>query len=185
MGAKLEIHIDRDRPPRMTFVDTGGEPILAFHDRDGTGWVLHVQHYEPFPMRVAAFDGVSEALDKARNYLKMPLPSARRLPGRSVSLRSERCPGGNSYFLAATLEQDGVLTLRGQNLGPDVSYDGEYEYWYTVKAESVADMVIALGGEPGADIIDLLEKRWSGDAATGLGKAIERSGVRYEFFNYF
>lgn len=186
METKLEIHVDHHRPPQLAFTDTSGEPILAYHDEDEAGWVLHVEDYKPFSMGVAEFDRVFEAFANAKSYLEHPLPNACRLPGRRVSLRSDwGVPGGNAYFLDATVERDGSLSLSGQDLGPTVSYDGEYEYWYAVAAEDVPALVIALGGEPGADILDLLESRWSGDAAAGLGSAIKASGVEHKFTSYF
>ncbi len=180
--AEVDIHVDRSRPPRMTFADTGGEPILAFQDDGEACWTLHVQHYQPFRMRSTAFGCVSEALAQARALLAMPLPVALRLPGRRVNLRSQHCADGDSYFLDATLERNGSLTLSGQDLG---HHDYEYEYWYIVEAANVPAMVIALGGEPGADIIDLLVSQWSGDAVAELIATIKRSGVEYKFCNYF
>ncbi|MGV1004471.1 MAG: hypothetical protein ACOYEV_06810 [Candidatus Nanopelagicales bacterium] len=186
METKLEIHVDRHRPPQLTFTDTGGEPILAFHDEDEPGWVLHVEHYQPFPMDVAEFERAFEALAEAKSLVEQPLPYTSRIPGRQVNLRSDWGPAGStSYFLDVTLEHDGSLRFSGQDLGPTVSYDGEYEYWYSLAAEDVPALVIALGGEPGTDIIDLLESRWSGDAASGLGAAIKASGVKHNFTSYF
>jgi len=42
----------------------------------------------------------------------------------------------------------------------------------------VSALVVALGGRPGTDVIDLLEQRCSGDAAYNLGAAIRSSGVK-------
>jgi len=182
-----EIHVDRQQPPTLEFAETGGEPILSYLPDDG-GWVLHVQHYSPFRMEVSRFGDVDEALSKAQEFLKVPLADTYRLEPERVSLRSDWGePGGTSYFLDATLGLDGSLRLSGQDLGPTVSYDGEYEYWYTVKAEHVPALVVALGGTPGDDILDVLKQHWSGDAASGLGPgpAIRDSGIEYHFTSYF
>ena len=192
MTAEVQIHIDRHRPPTLTFEETNGEPMLGFIDEliddDGKfnpiGWVLRVEHYQPFRLHLTKFQDAFAALDVAKQRLALPLPASHRLPGRSVSLRSAT-DGGSSYYLDATLETDGSLTLAGQNLGPTVSYDGEYEYWYTVQAEHVPALVVALGGEPGDDIIAVLERHWSGDAAVGIGGALNHSGVEFHFSDYF
>ncbi|OBB19700.1 hypothetical protein A5761_00705 [Mycolicibacterium setense] len=62
---------------------------------------------------------------------------------------------------------------------------GEYEYFYTIAGADVPALTNALGGEPGADIVDALARNWSGDASYGLGRTIESSGVKYHFANYF
>ena len=182
----FEIYVDRQQPPRLSYDDTNGEPILAYHG-PREGWVLHVEHYQPFPMKVTDFDPAFEALAKARAHLEIPLADAYRLPGRRVSLLSKRAGGDErtSYFLDATLEDDGSLTLSGQNLGPGASWDGEYEYWYHVEAKDVPALVVALGGEPGTDIVELLQRRWTGDAVAGLVTRIKTSGVDYRFSSYY
>lgn len=144
MGSDTEIHIDRNRPPRLTLDDTGGEPILA-----------------------------------------VELAHADRLPGRQVSLRAERGLDGNSYYLDATLEHDGSLTFSGQNLGPSIGYDGEYEYWVTVKASDVPALVTALGGEDGEDVIEVLLRNWTGAAASRIGDAIDTAGIAHNFVSYY
>jgi hypothetical protein len=111
-----------------------------------------------------------------------------RLPGRSVSLQNEHREDGSWLHLDASLERDGTLQVTGQDLGPvtrNISPDGEYEYFYTIAAEDVPALVVALGGQPGTDVIDLLEERWSGDAAAyKLGGAISSSGVTFSFSSY-
>jgi hypothetical protein len=193
------IHVDRNPDGELTFADTNGEPILAYDaenskvlkDAEGrpmkTGWVLHVEHYEPFVMGVQDFDSVDEALAKAESYLDMPLPNASRLPGRRVGLQNEQREDGSWLNIDASLERDGTVQITGQDFGPvtkNISPDGEYEWFYTIASKDVPALVVALGGQPGTDIIDLLEQRWSGDAAYKLDGAIESSGVRYSFASY-
>ena len=194
------IHVDRKPSRELTFADTNGEPILAYHgenpenekDADGSlapsGWLLHVQYYQPFVMGVQDFDSLDEALAKAKQYLEMPLPDACRLPGRSVELQNEHREDGSWLNIDASLERDGVLRIIGQDLGPvaeAISPDGEYEWFYTIAAQDVPALVVALGGQPGTDVIDLLEQRWTGDAAYNLDGAIRSSGVKYRFSNYY
>ena len=195
----MSIHVDRDSGRPLAFADTNGEPFLAydaddsevFEDAEGrpmpTGWVLHVEHYRPFAMGVHDFDSVDEALTRATRYLETPLPNASRLPGRSVKLQNEHRGDGSWLNVNATLQRDGTLEISGQDFGPvtrGVSSDGEYESFYTVAAEDVPALVVALGGERGTDVIDVLTQRWSGDAAYGLGEAVRSSGVEYRFSSY-
>jgi hypothetical protein len=65
-----------------------------------------------------------------------------------------------------------------------ISPDGEYEYFYTVAAEDVPALVVALGGQPGTDVIDLLVQHYCGDASYQLERDIRSSGVEYRFTNY-
>ncbi|HEY3747341.1 MAG TPA: hypothetical protein VGL17_13910 [Gemmatimonadaceae bacterium] len=199
-GAKTRtIHVDRNPDGELTFADTNGEPILAYDaenstvlkDAEGrpimTGWVLHVEHYKPFVMGVQDFDGVDDALAKAESYLEMPLPNASRLPGRRVGLQNEQREDGSWLNIDASLERDGTVQITGQDFGPvtkNISPDGEYEWFYTIAAKDVPALVVALGGPPGTDVIDLLEQRWSGDAAYNLETAIRSSGVKYDFAHY-
>jgi hypothetical protein len=195
----MSIHVDRSPGVPLTFADTNGEPILAYNaeksevftDIEGRpmprGWTLYVEHYSPFAMGVRDFDSVDEALAKATRYLETPLPNASRLPGRSVKLQDEGRGDGSWLNVNATLERDGTLKISGQDFGPvtkGVSSDGEYEWFYIVAAEDVPALVVALGGKHGADVIDLLAQRWSGDAAYELGEAVRSSGVQYRFSTY-
>ena len=65
-----------------------------------------------------------------------------------------------------------------------ISPDGEYEYWYSIAAEDVPALIVALGGPPGGDVIDVLIERWSGEDSYGLGAAIRSSGIAYRFASY-
>lgn len=191
MECEKEIRVDRHRPPRLTFADTDGEPILAYNadvDDDGApiGWMLHVEHYQPFRMNVPEFSRDSDALVKATQYLEMPLPNACRLQGRSVRLRAEwGGPGENSYFLNATLELDGSMMFSGQHLGPSIGRDGEYEYWHAVPAEDVPLLVRALGGQPGDDPLDTVLQFWSGSSESELFSTLKANGVRVKFSSYY
>ena len=168
----------------MTFDDAGGGPFLSY-DSD-TGWVLNKRDYYPLVLNVLEFDAASEALTKAHELLAKPLSESGLVwSGRVNLLRDWGEPGGTSSFLDANLESNGTLTIYGQNLGRTVGRDGEYEYWFGIKAEHVPALLIGLGGTPGQNILAVLEQHWSGEAAKGLETAIRESGVEYRFFNYF
>jgi hypothetical protein len=51
-------------------------------------------------------------------------------------------------------------------------------------SKNVPALVVALGGQPGTDIIDLLTQHYCGDASYPLEREIESSGVEYRFSNY-
>ncbi|MBX7430633.1 hypothetical protein JDV09_00695 [Mycobacterium sp. Y57] len=193
------IHVDRNSDRELGFSDTDGQPFLAYHagnpgnEVDGddrpvpTGWVLHVDRDESFVTGVLGFNRVDDALTAAETYLGVSPASQDRRPRRCVSLLDERREDGSWLNLDATLQPDGSLRIDGQDLGPvtePVSPDGEYEYGYTIAAQDVPAMVIALGGQHGTDIIDLLEHHWSGAQSYGLGAAIRSSGVPHHFWNY-
>lgn len=181
---EIEVFVDRDQPPKLTFDDTGGAPFLS-HDAE-KGWLLNKQHYYPVALHASGLDSVSDALVQARELLKKPLHESGLVWSERVSLLSDwGKPGGDSSFLDANLEPDGALTVYGQNLGPTVGRDGEYEYWYRIDAEHIPALLVALGGDPEQGILDLLQQRWSGDAADSLEIAIRNSGVEYRFTNYF
>jgi hypothetical protein len=106
---------------------------------------------------------------------------------RFVTLQSDRLDDGSRLHLYASLETDGSLRISGHDLGPvakNISPDGEYEYWYSVAAEDVPALVVALGGSADGDVIDLLREHWSGMDSYGLGAAVRSSGVAYHFASY-
>ena len=179
---------NRDPDPRQTDLPLveGGEGAMSHRVAIfPAGYVDSAD--EPFVTGVRDFDGVDEALATANEYLGTPTPDEGRLPGRSVSLQNEHREDGSWLNLDASLQRDGSLRISGQDLGPvtkGISPDGEYEYFYTVAAEDVPALVVALGGQPGIDVLDLLEQRWSGDDSYSLGAAIRSSGVAYHFSSY-
>lgn len=181
-----EVRVDRSIPPTLTFDDTEGAPILAYQPEEG-GWFLHVLHYAPLSMGVEDFLAVDQAVAKAQRYLRIPLPAARKLVSKFVSLQNQHLEDGSWLNLDARLETDGALSIMGQDLGPVtqmMSDDGEYEWGYSFKPEDVPVLFTALGGLPGEDIIDVLERRFSGENAYRLGRALDASGVPHGFWSY-
>jgi len=55
----------------------------------------------------------------------------------------------------AVLTDDGDLVFEGQDLNGWLGSE-EYEYWVTAPAALVPQVVAALGGSPGHDVLDLL-----------------------------
>lgn len=105
---------------------------------------------------------------------------------RHVTLRAER-RGEDSRNLWAYLDAEGSLHIDGQDLGPataPVSPDGEYEWYTTIRREHVGDLVAALGGQPDADVLDLLAERYSGDGSYELERVVRESGIPFERFVY-
>lgn len=103
----------------------------------------------------------------------------------SVTLHNDRRGDGSLVTLEARLEPNGVLTIYGDHLGPATEFfDGECEWWYTVAAEDVPRLVVALGGEPGGEIIELLAGKFSGERAGRLEGALRGSGVAYSFYSW-
>jgi hypothetical protein len=94
----------------------------------------------------------------------------------------------STWARASRTTDDGRLVISGQDLGPvtrPISSDGEYEYAYTVAAEDVPSMMVALGGvSEDEDVLAILERDWSGARSYGLGAAMRESGVPYEFWNW-
>lgn len=106
---------------------------------------------------------------------------------RRVTLRSIRDSEGTRY-LSASLNANGDLVIDGQDLGPGVeAFFGpgirEYEWARTVRRPHVPTLLAALGGPPGEDILVVLARRFSGDAAAGLDQAIAAAGVPVEHWS--
>lgn len=100
--------------------------------------------------------------------------------GRKVTLREERDDWGYRW-LGASVDEEGKLRINGHDLGPGtamVSGDGEYEWFETIAAADVPKVVALLDGEPGADVLDVLEAHWTGARSYELEKRLRESGIR-------
>lgn len=105
---------------------------------------------------------------------------------RVVRLRAEH-HDADSRFLDAYLDEEGNLHVDGQDLGPAtsmVSEDGEYEWFETIKAKHLPQLVQALGGEPSQDILGLLEERFTGPGSYDFERILRGSGIPVERFVY-
>lgn len=96
-----------------------------------------------------------------------------------MTLRSER-NGADYRWLGAYVDDAGALHIDGQDLGPGtapVSDDGEYEWFETIVAADVPRLVALLGGQPGDDVLDLLERDWTGLKAYDLERLLRQSDI--------
>jgi len=92
----------------------------------------------------------------------------------------------DSRFLWAYLDDDGNLHIDGRDLGPKttpVSADGECEFFKTIRAEDVPEVVMLLGGDAGDDVLDLLKTRYTGDGSYELEKRLRESDIKVEFLS--
>lgn len=99
---------------------------------------------------------------------------------RQVVLRAERDEGGVRH-LAARLSTDGDLVVEGQDIAPGVEQffgegNTEYEWAHTVRVADLPDLLAALGGAPGDDVLTLLEQRCSGPDAAELSRLLGPDG---------
>ncbi len=97
---------------------------------------------------------------------------------RVVVLRAES-DDTDSRHLQASLDVDGNLHIDGHDRGPAtamVSGTGEYEWSTKVSAMNISQLVAALGGYPGTDILDLLAAHYVQRGSYNL-EEILRSGV--------
>ena len=107
-------------------------------------------------------------------------------PQRTVILRSER-NGSDQRYLRAYLDEHGNLHLVGQDLGPAtaiMSADGEYEWSWVIKKQDVPNVVALLGGSPGDDILDILERGWTGARSGELEQLLGESNIPRQFASW-
>jgi hypothetical protein len=105
---------------------------------------------------------------------------------REVRLREER-DGRDSRHLWAYVDEAGALHIDGQDLGPGteiVSSDGEYEWFQTIAPADVPRVVALLGGQPGDDVLDLLERDFTGARSYELEALLRASDIHVELFTW-
>lgn len=79
--------------------------------------------------------------------------------------------------------ETGDLVIEGQDLGPAtavVSPDGEYEWIRTVRRTDLPALVLALGGQSGEDILDILDARFTGQRSYDLERLLSDDAVPSE-----
>ena len=99
-------------------------------------------------------------------------------PPRYLVPRDEH-DGLDRRHLVAHLDAAGDLHIDGQDLGPAtaiVSGDGEYEWFQTIPRASLDRLLVALGADPGDDVLDVLERSYR-EAGSYELEALLRSGV--------
>ena len=103
-----------------------------------------------------------------------------------MTLREER--SGKDYrWLGAYVDDDGRLHIDGQDLGPGtavVSDDGEYEWFETIAAADVPRVVELLGGSAGEDVLDVLERAWTGAQSYELERRLRESSIPVQLFTW-
>jgi hypothetical protein len=105
--------------------------------------------------------------------------------GRRITLRDESREDGSRLVLEAYVDGDGNLHLDGHDLGPvtvSISADGEYEYFKTIAARDVPRLLGLVGAGAGEGVLDVLRRRWSGDASYDLEDLLSASDVPVELF---
>jgi hypothetical protein len=105
---------------------------------------------------------------------------------RTVTLRQER-QGRDVRWLGASVDGAGALHVDGQDLGPGtamVSSDGEYEWFTTVAAYDVPRLIALLGGQPGDDVLELLERDWTGSRSYDFERLLRESGIPVNLFTW-
>lgn len=100
-----------------------------------------------------------------------------------VTLRSERS-GRDLRTLWARLDADGNLHVDGQDLGPGtapVSSDGEYEWFQTIRRESIPQLLVLLGAPPDTrELLQFLKANFSGTSSYELERILRESKVPVE-----
>jgi hypothetical protein len=105
------------------------------------------------------------------------------MPGKRVSrivtLRTE-CIGPDWRNLEAYLDEAGNLHIDGQDLGPataPVSGDGEYEWFQIISVTELPRLLELIDVAPGQDVLNLLERKWTGPNSHELEKRLRESDI--------
>ena len=61
-----------------------------------------------------------------------------------------------------------------------MSGDGEYEYFKMVAKADIPRLIELLGGKPEDDILDLLERSWTGDKSYDLEEILREGPIEVE-----
>jgi hypothetical protein len=106
---------------------------------------------------------------------------------RSIVLQELRSPQ-MSQHISAQLTVEGNLVIEGQDLGAGVeSFWGkghrEYEWYITVRAAHIPQLIAILGGMNGDDVLSLLEKRYAEDEKYASISFLKEQGVPVEFWS--
>ena len=101
----------------------------------------------------------------------------------TIRLRDEKRADGSHLGLWAYLDTAGRLHIDGQDLGPvtsPASGDGEYEYFKMIAKEDIPRLIALLGGKPEDDILDLLERNWTGEKSYDLEEILREGPIEVE-----
>jgi hypothetical protein len=109
-------------------------------------------------------------------------------PKRIITLRSTNDQDGSRH-LSARLNDNGDLIIEGQDLlesemskffGPEIT---EYEWSWIIYKANISKFVKALGGGQKDDILELLAKRFSAEAAGELQDFLDEHHIPNEFWS--
>lgn len=161
---------------RWVLQSRDGRKVIVGSETEGIGALLeHLQ-------RLPGFDNEA-VIAAASSTENASFPCWAR---RTVTLREER-NGADVRWLGASVDGAGALHIDGQDLGPGtamVSSDGEYEWFMTVAAADVDRLVAVLGGQPGDDVLALLERGWTGARSYDLERLLRESGIPVKLFTW-
>ena len=94
--------------------------------------------------------------------------------------------GEDGRHLSAYVDDTEALHIDGHDLGGDthlISPTGEYEWFQAIPAQHVGDVLELLGAAPGEDVLDVLERDWSGlDRSAAFEKRLRESDIPVERF---
>lgn len=65
-----------------------------------------------------------------------------------------------------------------------VSSDGEYEWSKTIVATDVPRVVALIGGQAGDDVLELLERDWTGSRSYDFERLLRESGIPVTLFTW-
>ncbi|MEJ7603837.1 MAG: hypothetical protein WKG01_38510 [Kofleriaceae bacterium] len=110
------------------------------------------------------------------------------MPSEPLILRDEVSPTDRRH-LSVTLRDTGALRVEGHDLGDGVERAigkgiREYEWMTEVEAADLPKLADALGGDPGADILDVIRRTCQADPAH-LELTIRAAGIKPKFWSRF
>ena len=93
--------------------------------------------------------------------------------------------GEDDRYLTAWVDEQGRLHVDGQDFGPAtavVSSRGEYEWFHTIAAADVPRVLVLLGADADADILDVLERDWTHDRSGAFERLLSDSDIDLDTF---
>lgn len=108
------------------------------------------------------------------------------MPSEPLILRDEVTPTDRRH-LSVTVRDNGALRIEGQDLGDGVEQaigNGirEYEWLTEVAPEDVPKLADALGGDPAADILEVIRRTCLAEPAR-LEHTIRAAGIKPRFWS--
>ncbi len=104
---------------------------------------------------------------------------------RVVTMRNEvteSSAGRDVRSLEASINAEGDLVIHGQDLGPGVpavlSDDSEHEWYSTHRQQDLPALRIVLGAPAGADLLDLIRKRFCGAGSYTFEALVQESSLQ-------